>query len=333
MNWNTLLRCHSKWIISFILLLFVTEGGWAQKVDYSVVSVLEESGLDLLKFSSDNDQVAMPQVKRTRTGVQWLSNRITDISPDGSKLAFVSFRGTSSNIFVKEISHAGPSTQRTNRANVVDFCYSPDGKQILFSESVGKSNQIFQTDADQGFVCRQITNGNLDFSPTFSWDMKKIIFARQEARGVSLWSYDIKNNYLSNYSYGMNPCMVSNDVVLCVRMNDSGKGEIWKIHFSTGIEECLVSDLNISFSTPVLSPDGKWIAFVGGTPIPNGSSNYYNTDIYICRSDGTDQHRLTYHAADDLSPVWSKDGRYIFFVSQRGSQDAIANIWRLTVPQ
>ena len=28
--------------------------------------------------------------------------------------------------------------------------------------------------------------------------------------------------------------------------------------------------------------------------------------------------QLTYHAADDLSPVWGRDGRYIYFVSQRG---------------
>ena len=38
----------------------------------------------------------------------------------------------------------------------------------------------------------------------------------------------------------------------------------------------------------------------------------------------------TYHAADDLSPVWSKDGRYIYFVSQRGNKEAKANIWRMT---
>ena len=46
--------------------------------------------------------------------------------------------------------------------------------------------------------------------------------------------------------------------------------------------------------------------------------------------DGTDFAQLTYHAADDLSPVWSKDGRYIYFVSQRGSSEAKANIWRMT---
>lgn len=39
--------------------------------------------------------------------------------------------------------------------------------------------------------------------------------------------------------------------------------------------------------------------------------------------------QLTYHAADDLSPVWSKDGKSIYFISQRGSTDGIANIWKM----
>ena len=321
-------------VIAMSFFLWVLSwGGWAQSVDYSVVSVREETGLELMKFSADNDLVAMPQVRRSFNGVQWFANRIIDISPDGTKLAFISARGTSSNIFVKEISRQGSSTQRTNRGNVVDFSYSPDGELLLFSEKVGKSSRIFQTDAEQGFVCRQITSGSQDYSPCFSRDMKRVFFARQEARGVSLWSYDVQNNYLSNYSYGMNPCVVGDAIILCARMNDSGRGEIWEVNLATGIEECIVSDLNCSFSTPVLSPNGRWIAFVGSTPLVNESITYWNTDIYICRRDGTDRHQLTYHAADDLSPVWSRDGRSIFFISQRGSADAIANIWRLTVPE
>lgn len=325
-------KCDRR-ILAVLILSIFTWNSLAQTVDYSVVSVREESGLELMQFSSDNDMVAMPQIRRSLNGVQWLTNRIIDISPDGAKLAFISARGASSNIFVKEVSRQGSSTQRTNRGNVIDFSYSPDGKLLLFSEKVGKSSRIFQTDAEQGFICRQITSGNQDYSPTFSADMKRVFFARQEVRGVSLWSYDLKNNYLSNYSYGMNPCVIGDDVILCVRLNDSGRGEIWEVNVSSGIEECIVSDLKSSFSTPVLSPDGCWIAFVGSTPLVNENITYWNTDIYVCRRDGTDRHQLTYHAADDLSPVWSRDGKHLFFISQRGSVDAIANIWRLTLPK
>ena len=53
----------------------------------------------------------------------------------------------------------------------------------------------------------------------------------------------------------------------------------------------------------------------------------------MVRLDGSDFTQLTYHAADDLSPVWSSDGKYIYFISQRGSADAVANIWRLNFDQ
>jgi Tol biopolymer transport system component len=304
----------------------------AQSVDYSVVSVREEAGLDLMKFSSDNDMVAMPMVRRTRAGVNWVTGKIIDVSPDGGKLAFISARGDVSNVFVKDISRQGASIQRTNRNAVQDFSYSPNGHYILFSERVGKNSQIFETDSEEKFVCRQITSGNNDFSPVYSRDMKSIIFARQEVRGISLWAYDLNNKYLSNYSYGMNPVVSKSGEIICSRMNDAGRGEIWKVNFNTGVEECLLTDLNISFSTPAISPDGRWIACVGGTPLSTGKSTYWNTDIYVCRIDGTDRHQLTYHAADDLCPVWSGDGTYIYFVSQRGSAEAIANIWRITFP-
>jgi Tol biopolymer transport system component len=115
-----------------------------------------------------------------------------------------------------------------------------------------------------------------------------------------------------------------------VRANANGKGEIWKVNLATGVEECILSDIERSFSTPSVSPDGEWVLAVGSTPIHAGDMVYWNTDIYVCRMDGTRLSQLTYHAADDLSPEWSRDGKYIYFISQRGSQDASANIWRMS---
>ena len=41
----------------------------------------------------------------------------------------------------------------------------------------------------------------------------------------------------------MNPCvMVADNTILCVRINGYGKGEIWKVNLSTGVEECILSD-------------------------------------------------------------------------------------------
>lgn len=318
-------------VIIIAITAMVSNASFAQKVDYSIVSVPEESGIEFLQITTANDYVCMPQVKRSSRNLSWFANRIIDISKDGNNLAYLSVRNNMTNIFVKELGKQGSSLQRTNRQSVLDFSYSNDGKYICFTEQRGKTTQVFQTDANIGFVCRQITSGANDYTPIYNTNMKNIFFARQEKNGVSIWSYDIDNNFLSTYTAGMTPYPIPNTTsYLCTRPNATGKTEIWKVEYSTGIEECIVSDVNRGFSTPVLSPDGQWILMVGESIVETPNFSYRNTDIYVCRTDGTYLSQLTYHAGDDLSPVWSKDGRFIYFISQRGSAEGTANVWRMS---
>lgn len=321
----------SKHFIVVTLSVCITIIVQAQTVDYSVVSVNEESGINFTKVSSDNDYVCMPLVKRNKRGsIDWLSNRILDISPDGEKLAYLSIRNNATNIFIKDISKMGGSYQRTNRQSVLDFSYSPDGNNICFSETVNGVNRIFVTDAQKGFICRQITNNDHDYTPVYSEDMSQIYFSRQEANGLSIWSYSMKDNFLSAITRGMNPCPINGETaMLCVRSSGDKRNEIWKVNYDTGVEECIVSDANHSFTTPSISPDGKWILLVGSSEIDGGKFKYKNTDIYVCHIDGTNLTQITYHAADDISPVWSRDGKFIYFISQRGSSTGTANIWRM----
>lgn len=314
----------------FLFLLWFAPAIAMAQVDYSVVQVNEESGINFTRITTDNDYVCMPEVRRTGRNINWLSNRILDISVDGSQLAYLSFRSNTTNIFIKDIGKQGASVQRTNRQAVLDFTYSPDGKSICFSEANGKMNQIFQTSATSGYVCRQITSGNKDYSPVYSPDMKNIFFTRLENSGSSVWSYDIGSNFLSSYMKGLNPCPIKGQSsILCTRINAEGRSEIWRVNYQTGIEECIVSDPLRSFTTPSISPDGRWILFVGSNTLMNGSQQYQNTDLFACHADGTQLVQLTYHAADDVSPVWSRDGRSIYFISQRGSQAGTANVWRM----
>lgn len=326
------MKYHSLFLITAICLTNIWSLS-AQDVDYSITSVPEEEGLNFVCISSQSDYVCMPLVERRNGTINWLSNRIMDISPDGTQLAYLSFRNNTTNIFIKSPNAKGISSQRTNRTNVLDFRYSPDGKYICFSETVGNANNIFQTDAKNGYVCRQITSGSKDYSPMYSSNMTQLFFTRQEGSQSGIWSYNVKNNFLSSYTIGMNPCPIpKTNSLLCTRINAEGRGEIWKIDYVSGIEECIVSDARRSFSTPSLSPDGQWILFVGSSYLQGPGFEYANTDIFVCKTDGTQFGQLTYHAADDICPIWSNDGKQIYFISQRGSAEAIANIWRINFP-
>lgn len=337
-NKKSMKRFSELWVYSTVFRRFVMTAfvggmfvsGMAQDVDYSVVSVPEEAGADFVKVTRSGDYVCLPQVRRSRSGITWLSNRILGLSPQGGSIAYLSYRNNTTNIFIKDLARQGGSTQRTNRLAVLDFSYSPDGKYICFSETRGRNNQIFQTDASSGYVCRQITTGDQDYSPVYSGDMKHLFFARTEANGASIWSFNPQDNFLSSYAAGMNPCPLATEpAFVCARQNAGGRSELWKVNYQTGVEECLLSDPVRSFTSPVVSPDGRWVLFVGDSHIEAPGVSYWNTDLFVCRIDGSGFAQLTYHAADDLSPVWSGDGRYIYFISQRGDADGTANIWRM----
>jgi TolB protein len=60
---------------------------------------------------------------------------------------------------------------------------------------------------------------------------------------------------------------------------------------------------------PAWSPDGRSIAF--------DSIRLGNRDVFVMRSDGSGQIRLTTHEAEDMMPYWSPDGTKLVFVSSR----------------
>ena len=162
-------------------------------------------------------------------------------------------------------------------------------------------------------------------------DGKHILFHRYEGDygNYSLWSYDLQKNLFSNYSRGMNPCLIPGDPnsIYCSRYTDKRECEIWKVNFKTGVEEVLLSQPGKSFTTPQLSPDGEWIVCAGSSL--TAQDNIPNTDIYVVRTDGTHLTQLTYHQGNDLSPIWGKDGKSIYFISQRGSKEGHYNIWKM----
>lgn len=116
----------------------------ALTVDYSVLSVNEETGIDFTQISTENDFVAMPQVRHSGNKVNWVTNRVIDISVDGTQLAYISARNNTTNIFIKDVYKQGSSVQRTNRQAVLDFSYSPDGNYICFTEKVVISNRYIR---------------------------------------------------------------------------------------------------------------------------------------------------------------------------------------------
>ena len=79
-------------------------------------------------------------------------------------------------------------------------------------------------------------------------------------------------------------------------------------------------------SDPALSPDGKTVVFAlreTDMAANRGRQDLWSLDL---ATKGAQPRRLTTNPENDNSPEWSRDGRYIYFLSARGGS---TQVWRL----
>ncbi len=74
---------------------------------------------------------------------------------------------------------------------------------------------------------------------------------------------------------------------------------------------------------PQVAPDGDWVAFTVSEL--DREANRRRTDIWLVRTDGSGLRRLTTDPASDFNPLWSPDGRSIWFLSTRSGS---SQVWR-----
>ena len=77
-------------------------------------------------------------------------------------------------------------------------------------------------------------------------------------------------------------------------------------------------------SEPVLSPNGRQVAFTVQTP--DLDKNTKPQQIYVVPVDGGAPRQITQDGTQNERPRWSPDGRQIYFISNRAS-DGLSQIW------
>jgi Tol biopolymer transport system component len=233
----------------------------------------------------------------TNTG----NNSTPNLSPDGMKVAFTSFRDDpKGEIYVMNADGSGVTRLTTNPGSAAfNFnngfdsspSFSPDGQRIAFMSSRNFNEDIHVMNADGTGVTRLTTNSGIDdFDPTWSPDGTRIAFVREVSVGV-------------------------NEIYI---MNANGTGQ-------TGLTNDGVTALN-----PEFSPDGMKIAFDS-----TRDGGQADREVYVMDADGTDITRLT--VSDNGGPLerisrqpsFSPDGTSIAFAGTRGNP-VVAGIFRMS---
>ena len=306
-------------------------------IDYRDLSVPEEGGIKFTKFTDDDEAVMGPVISNNKGVITWYAPSFIAISPDGKKIAYVGSSEGNTNIYIKSTEGGKQTIQRTFRTKVLDMAFSNDGKDLAFTERIDDDYNIYQINATQGSAVQQITaTSNRETSPIYSPDDKSIFFTKSEYSSTLgtyrnfIWSIDRSTALLTQYSEGYTPTLNAADptIVYITRDNkETGMGELGSINLVTGIETTILSIPKTGFSTPKISPDGKKILCVGSTKAT--SNRYENLDIYLVNVDGTGLTQLTFHPGHDVSAVWSPDGSFIYFLSQRGSEKGKYSVWQM----
>jgi Tol biopolymer transport system component len=203
----------------------------------------------------------------------------TDESPawslDGTKIAFVSSRSGTSQIYLMNADGSAPMQITFDYENSLPK-WLPDGKHIAFLTTDAKGLWWWRVARIDGNEVKQLTEPSYDFfyqTPSWAPDGIRIAYMSLEeakARNDGSSQIHVKN------ADGTDDHALTND--------------IWA---------------NIN---PVWSPDGMKLAFLSER---DGTYNVFA--LYIMNSDGSDVHKLTEPIFEDVSTSysWSSDGKQI----------------------
>jgi tricorn protease len=211
------------------------------------------------------------------------------VSPDGGEVAFVS----GGDIWTVPAAGGDARLLISNPATESRPVYSPDGKQLAF-------------------VSTRTGGGDIYVFTFATGDVRRMTFD-DAAEQLNAWSRDGKWLYFSTGSHDV-----------------AGQNDIYRISSEGGTPMPVCADrfTNEFFSAP--SPDGQTIAInargtASGQWWRKGHSHLDESEIMLCHPGAPPTYTsFTDGQAKELWPMWSADGKSLYFVSDR---DGAENIW------
>ena len=209
-----------------------------------------------------------------------------------------------------------------SHAAIMDPTLSPDGKEMIYIMMIAGKEQLMRRAVDGSYV-RQLTSDDANHEdPAWSPDGSRVAFVliRNGIEQIHIMNPDgtgvepltpaaVKTIHPSWSPDGRRVVYCTDDDLAPPRKNAS---EIYSIDIATHSIKMLLSGGVNTF--PVLSPDGKMMAFrrmLGET----------NSEVFVADADGSNSRNITNDPAFDGWPAWSPDGSMIAFASNRGNQN------------
>jgi TolB protein len=234
-------------------------------------------------------------------------------SPDGRSLVFLSYRGGSvPHLYLTPVDAPDPHPLLTTTgASDVEPSWSPDGLRVAFSSSREQTGSgrfslwVVGVDPVTGVAgtLKRVTTGTGYWDANPEWGPDKVIFGGST------------KNLLAFSSAERVP---GKRLLYAVDVQDTG-GDVGELA-GRPVSLLTPSLVDINAGEPAWSPDGTKIAFSSGEA---GSKDIWLVDVGVSGPVGSrtvtavNRRRLTTDPANEEQPVWSPDGKYLLFVSDR----------------
>ncbi|UCE04013.1 MAG: PD40 domain-containing protein [Candidatus Latescibacterota bacterium] len=248
-------------------------------------------------------------------------------SPDGERVAFVRVDGAGmQDIYVASV-ESGESKRLTRALLWVrGLDWARDGRSLICSTFTNGAYGLWRVDAEDGRMSWVPTRGEWVYSPTVSrhadrmvyqdlWFEKNIWAVRRHADPTSGLS---TAPLISSSRWDCEAYYSPDGERLVFTSARSGHLEIWTCASDGSRPMQLTFFEGAYVGRPRWSPNGERIAFYA---CPNGFG-----DLYVVDADGGRPHQITRTEANELMACWSRDGRSIYFASDRGGE---WDLWKL----
>ena len=233
------------------------------------------------------------------------------------------YRKTDINV-VSDLSVEMPQSKDVSKS-IANATASPGGKRVVF-EARG---ELFNVPAEDGFTWNMTqSSGAFDQSPAWSPNGKTVAYWSDKSGEYELYLQDSEGKEeaekLTNRKkgFGYTPYW-SPDSKKIAFIDETNTIFIIDIE-SADVTEAGNTRWNIGhgsrYGYPVTwSPDSKWIAFTKGLDNSNGA-------IFVFNIEEKESHQVTSGFYDDNFPVFSTDGKYLFYLTKRNMDAAYSSL-------